>query len=343
MLLTERKTQHLDIVMSGRARKLGGGSAFDDVVFEHVALPELDLDQISLHTQFLGKRINAPLIVSSMTGGPERAATINRNIAVACQHLGIAMAVGSQRIAIEAGGASGLGKELRQLAPSVPLLGNFGAAQLNKGFGLDQARRAVEMIDADALIIHLNPLQEAVQAEGDHDWRGLLPKIETLARGLGLPIVVKEVGAGISARLARQLVDVGVAAIDVAGAGGTSWAAVEAERSPTPRQAAVARAFANWGQPTPQGLRLVRAACPEATIIGSGGIRDGIDAAKAIRLGADIVGQAAGALAAAIESAEAVIEHFEIVIKQLQIACFCTGSGSIEALRTASLTEGASA
>ena len=336
-MLQDRKSQHLDIVRSGRANRSIGGSAFDDITFEHVALPELALDQISLSTQFLGKRIKAPFIVSSMTGGPERSAEINRNIAIACEHLNIAMAVGSQRVALEAGGSSGLGQELRRLAPSVPLLGNLGAAQLNKGYGPDEARRAIEMIGADGLIIHLNPLQEAVQPEGDRDWRDLLSKIGTLAAGLGAPVVVKEVGSGISAGLARRLVDLGVAVIDVAGAGGTSWAAVESERAQTPRQAAVARAFVDWGQDTPSALSAVRASCPETTIIGSGGIRDGIDAAKAIRLGADVVGQAAGVLAAAMDSADAVIEHFEIIIEQLRVACFCTGSGSLADLRKARL------
>ncbi len=336
-MLTDRKSQHLGIVLSGRANSAASANAFDDIAFEHFALPELLLDDISLNTQFLGKRINAPLLVSSMTGGPARAAEINRNIAIACQQLGIGMAVGSQRVAIEDEAAFGLGKELRQLAPDIPLLGNFGAAQLNKGFGIDQARRAIEMIDADALIIHLNPLQEAVQPEGDRDWRRLLAKIGALVTAIGVPVVVKEVGSGISGRLARQLVDLGVAAIDVAGAGGTSWAAVEAERATSPRQAAVAKAFTHWGRPTAQALVEVRAACPRAFIIGSGGIRDGIDVAKAIRLGADIVGQAAGVLSAAMASPEAVIEHFEIVVEQLRIACFCTGSGSLEALRTAHL------
>jgi len=336
-LLSDRKDQHLDVVLSGKGASRSLTTGFERFAFVHNALPELHLDEIDLSTQFLGRRLGAPLLVSSMTGGPARAADINRNLAIACESLGIAMAVGSQRIAIESANAAGLGRELRRLAPSIPLLGNFGAAQLNRGFGPGQAQRAVEMIQADALIIHLNPLQEAVQPEGDRDWRGLLDKIAALVKALEVPIVVKEVGAGISGAVARRLVDVGVTIIDVAGAGGTSWAAVEAERISDPAMASVARAFAAWGQPSADALEDVVRACPDALVIASGGIRDGIDCAKALRLGAGIVGQAAGVLQAAMTSPEAVVEHFSTIIRQLQICCFCTGSADIEALRRAPL------
>jgi isopentenyl-diphosphate delta-isomerase len=335
-LLSDRKNDHLEIVLRGQSRS-GARKSFDDLQFEHVALPELDMSSIDLSTRLFGKRISAPLLVSSMTGGPKRAARINRNLALACEEIGIALAVGSQRIAIEEGANSGIDRELRQLAPTAPLLANFGAAQLNLGFGLDEARRAVDMIGADALIIHLNPLQEALQPEGNRDWRGLLAAISTLARNLGAPIVTKEVGAGISAEVARRLLDAGVSAIDVAGTGGTSWAAVEAERCADPQDKAVALAFADWGQPTAWLIAEVRAACPEATIIGSGGIRHGIDAAKAICLGADLVAQAAAVLQAAVESPEAVVRHFRVLLAQLRVACFCTGSADLAALRQARL------
>jgi isopentenyl-diphosphate delta-isomerase len=339
-LLTDRKNEHLDIVLGGRGVSRAT-TGFDEIVFEHVALPELDLDEIDLTTQFLGKRIKAPLLVSSMTGGPSRAAAINRNLASACQQLGIALAVGSQRVAIEAGDVGGLSVELRQYAPDIPILANFGAAQLNLGYGVEEARRAMDMIGADALIVHLNPLQEAVQPEGDRDWRGLLGRIEKLAATLEAPLVIKEVGAGISGRLARRLVDAGVAVIDVAGAGGTSWANVEAERSKNSGQAAIGRAFADWGIPTARALVDVRRSCPETTLIGSGGVRNGLDAAKAIRLGADMVGQAAGVLQAATLSPEAVVEHLSTAMAQLRVACFCTGSPDLAALRTAALLEDA--
>jgi isopentenyl-diphosphate delta-isomerase len=333
---SDRKNEHLDIVLRGQGEG-GARTGFDAVAFEHVALPELHLDAIDLSTSFLGRPVSAPLLVSSMTGGPARAAAINRNLAQACAQLGLPLAVGSQRVAIESGEAGGLGGELRQLAPGIPLLANLGAAQLNTGFGETEARRAVEMIGADALIIHLNPLQEAVQPEGDRDWRGLLGRIEALARALPVPLVAKEVGSGISGAVARRLWDAGVGIIDVAGAGGTSWAAVEAERAQNPRQAAVARAFAGWGLPTARAIAEVRAACPEAVVIGSGGIRDGLDAARAIRLGADLVGQAAGLLEAATRSPEAVAEQLGTVIAQLRVACFCTGSADLGELRQAAL------
>ncbi len=334
-MLTDRKNQHLDVVLSGKGAANSVTTGFERFTFVHNALPELHLDDVDISTQFLGKALKAPLLVSSMTGGPARAADINRNLAVACQELGIAMAVGSQRVAIESSDAAGLGKELRRLAPSIPLIGNFGAAQLNRGFSLHQAQRAVEMIEADALIIHLNPLQEAVQPEGDRDWRGILDKIAGLVRVLGVPIIVKEVGAGISGDVARRLVDIGVKVIDVAGAGGTSWAAVEAERIADPVVASVARAFAGWGQPTADALRDVVARCPDALVIASGGIRDGIDCAKALRLGAGVVGQAAGVLGAAMTSADAVVSHFSAITSQLRICCFCTGSADLDALRRA--------
>ncbi len=342
-MLSDRKDQHLDVVLGGGAQMLRQTTGFERFAFEHCALPELDLDAISLAKDFLGKRLAAPLLVSSMTGGPARAGAINRNLAIACRELGIALAVGSQRVAIENEASGGLSLDLRREAPDIVLLANFGAAQLNKGFGADEARRAVEMIGADALIIHLNPLQEAVQPEGDRDWRGLLDKIGRLALDLHVPVVAKEVGAGISARLAAELLERGVAVIDVAGAGGTSWAAVEAARIADPVRAELARSFTDWGIPTADAIAELRAAQPAATIIGSGGIRNGIDAAKAIRLGADVVGQAAGVLSAAVDSVDAVIAHFGLVIDQLRTVCFCTGAGDLAALRQVPIRERRSA
>lgn len=231
----------------------------------------------------------------------------------------------------------GLTRALRRLAPDIPLLANIGAAQLREADGLDLAHRAVDALEADELIVHLNPLQEAVQPEGDRDWRGVLAQIARAARSVGVPIVAKEVGSGLSASVACALVEAGVAVIDVAAAGGTSWAAVEGERARDAADRAVAMAFADWGIPTPASVQAVRRALPTVKLIASGGIRDGVDVAKAIRLGADIAGQAAGVLRAATVSTEAVVAHFEIVIRQLAVACFCTGSADLEALRQARL------
>ena len=332
-----RKSDHLDIVLNPQLAGRRADSGFDALAFEHCALPEIALADIDLSAPFLGKVLAAPLLISSMTGGPERAARINANLAEAAEALGLALAVGSQRIALEGRGSGGLDASLRDRAPSIPILANVGAAQLVLGYGEAEARRAVDMIGADALIVHLNPLQEAVQAGGDTDWRGVLAAIEALAKGLSVPLVAKEVGAGISGRLARRLVDAGVAAIDVAGAGGTSWAAVEAERAPDAATRATAMVFADWGISTARAIADVRAACPDAVVIGSGGVRHGLDAAKALRLGADLAGQAAASLKSADESAEAVAGHFRQVIEQLRIACFCTGSADLAALRRAPL------
>jgi isopentenyl-diphosphate delta-isomerase len=226
---------------------------------------------------------------------------------------------------------------LRRRAPDVPILANFGAAQLVRGYGADEARRAVEMIGADALVVHLNPLQEAVQPEGDRQWVGVSERLGDLVRTAGVPVIVKETGAGISGAVARRLADLGVAGIDVAGSGGTNWALVEGGRAASDADRAVAAAFAGWGVPTARAIRDVRAACPEALVIGSGGVRDGVDVARALRLGADLAGQAAGALPAALVSTEAVVEHFQVVARQLRTVCFCTGSADLAALRRAPL------
>jgi isopentenyl-diphosphate delta-isomerase len=334
-MLAERKKQHLDIVLAGSSVSGSIATGFEAIRFEHVALPEIDMAAIDLSKDFLGRRIAMPFLVSSMTGGAEKAQQINHNIAIACEAIGIPFAVGSQRVAIDTNVDWGMNLELRRLAPSVPILANIGAAQLNTGYGLDQARRAVEMIDADALIIHLNPLQEAVQPEGDRNWSGLTEKIGSLCQTLHVPVVVKEVGYGISPHVAERLDAVGVKIIDVAGAGGTSWAAVEALRARTPAEAAVASAFGDWGQPTALAIAALRKARPDAFIIGSGGIRTGIDAAKAIRIGADLVGQAASVLKSATSSPEDVAEHFKIMSAQLRVACFCTGSSNLADLRRA--------
>jgi isopentenyl-diphosphate Delta-isomerase len=332
-----RKSEHLDIVLHGDVTARATRTGFEAITFEHVAAPELNLDAIDLNTTFLGYHLNAPFLISSMTGGPERASAINDALAEAAGHLKIALAVGSQRIAVEGGASAGLSKTLRARAGAVPILANLGAAQIRDADGLKLAARAVEMIEADALIIHLNPLQEAVQAGGDRDWTSVLAGIEHLVRNLAVPVVVKEVGCGISGSLARQLQGCGVSIIDIAGAGGTSWAAVEAERATSARDKAIASAFRDWGIPTATAIQHVRAACPTSTIIASGGLKTGIDSAKAIRLGADLTGFAAGILSAALESPKALIEHFEILMEQLRIACFCTGSANLMALRTAKL------
>ena len=245
-----------------------------------------------------------------MTGGTAEAATINRRLAEAAQQAGIALGVGSQRSAVEQPRLADSFR-VRAVAPDILLLANIGAVQLNRGYGVDECRRAVAMIEADALILHLNALQEALQPEGDHDWRGLLTKIEAVCRAVGVPVIAKEVGWGIAPTIARQLVDAGVAAIDVAGAGGTSWSQVEMHRARNPMAARVAAHFIDWGIPTAECVAGIAAALPDVPLIASGGLRSGVDVAKAIALGAHLGGLALPFLKAAALSTEAVGDAIE--------------------------------
>jgi isopentenyl-diphosphate delta-isomerase len=332
--IERRKREHIEVVLSGAARH-SAPAGFDDIRFRHNALPEVDYAAIDLSTRFLGKQLRLPYLASSMTGGPNAAAEINLAIAEAAQQLGFAMGVGSQRISLTTPERSGLGPELRRIAPDVPIYGNLGAVQLTHGMGLEEARRAVDELGADGLILHLNPLQEALQPEGDRNWHGVEAAIARLTRALPVPVIAKEVGSGISADVARRLADCGVAAIDVAGAGGTSWAAVEGKRARGEAEQALGEVFRDWGIPTAICLTDVRAALPEMPLIASGGIRHGLDGAKAARLGADLVGQAAALLAAAISGPEAVIAHVEAFATALRIACLATGSRNLAELRSA--------
>ena len=337
--IEKRKNDHLDIVLDQESLLSGRSTGLEDIRFVHNALPELDLAAIDLGTVFLDRPMAAPLIISSMTGGAARSASFNRRIAEACNALGLGFGVGSQRIALEGKSDAGFEKELRKIAPNAPILANFGAAQLTEWNGIDMARRAVDMIEANALIIHLNPLQEAVQPGGDTNWSGLLGKIEEICSFSHVPIVCKEVGAGISGPVARRLTAAGVSVIDVAGSGGTSWVAVEAARAATAAQKAIAAPFIDWGIPTARAIVEVRRDCPDIPLIASGGIRDGLDCAKAIRLGADIVGLAASLLRSAMQDTAQLVEQLEVMIAQLRIACLCTGSADLDRLRRAPLLD----
>jgi len=326
----DRKLDHVRINLE---RDVGStiGSGFDRYRFEHTALPELDLEAVDITGAIFGRRVRGPLLISSMTGGAPGLGAINRRLAEAAEELGIAMGVGSQRAAIESGDVGSFA--VRDIAPSVPLFANLGAAQLAVGYGVDECRQAVDMLEADALILHLNAVQEAVQPEGDTRWSGLLARIEAVARSLGVPIIAKEVGWGISGDVARMLVDAGVGAIDVAGAGGTSWSEVEKHRAETPRARAVAAAFADWGIPTAECLVQVRRSVPDAALIASGGLRHGVDVAKAIALGAQLAGMAGPLLRAAATSTAAVIEEIDAVHATLRIAMFAVGAPTLAQLR----------
>lgn len=266
-----------------------------------------------------------------MTGGTPLAEKINIHLAEAAQEYGLAMGLGSQRAAIE---DSSLATtfQVRRVAPDILLFANLGAVQLNYGYGVEQCQRAVEMVEADALILHFNALQEAVQPEGDGNFAGLLAKIADVCRKVGVPVIAKEVGWGISEQAAHQLAEAGVAIIDVAGAGGTSWSEVEYHRAPNAFHARVARSFADWGIPTAESIQYARQGAPQLPIFASGGLRDGIDVAKCIALGTTLAGMAGPFLKAANESVEAVLALTHEINTQLRIAMFCSGAGNLTAL-----------
>jgi isopentenyl-diphosphate Delta-isomerase len=333
----QEKLDHLETVLQRNVLPSATTTGFECVRFVHNALPEMDFATVDVSTRFLGRTLSAPLLISSMTGGPKKSGQINTTLAEIAQALSIALAVGSQRIALETPHAAGFESKLRRLAPDIPILANIGAAQLREDRGVDYLRRAVEMIEADALIVHLNPLQEVLQHTGDRNWHGILGRIEVAVRALPCPVIIKEIGCGISAALALRLEAVGVTIIDVAGAGGTSWAAVVADRAPSTKARRAAETFRDWGIPTAIALSDVRRACPNATLIASGGMRTGLDAAKAIRLGADMVGFAGSILPNAVEGRESLRERFEAIIDELRITAFCTGSASLSALKHAPL------
>ena len=326
------KADHLRICLEEDVAARGVTSGFERYRFVHRALPEIDLHEVDLSATFLGHALKAPLLVSPMTGGTPDAAVVNRRLAQAAQLAGSAMAVGSQRAAIEAPELAATYR-VRDVAPDVLLFANLGAVQLNKGYGIEECARAVEMIEADSLILHLNPLQEALQPGGDVQFRGLLDRIREVILEAPFPVVVKEVGWGLSAEVAGLLAEAGVAAIDVAGAGGTSWSEVEARRAGCVRADRAAEAFADWGIPTAECLRQARSVLPEHPLIASGGVRSGVDAAKALALGADLAGIATPLLRAAAESQERTEEALRGLIEELRIAMFCCGVRTLVELR----------
>jgi len=334
-MLERRKSDHIRINLNKDVDS-GLTTGLEHYRFIHQAVPELDLAQVNTATTLLGKSLGAPLLISSMTGGTEQAREINRRLARAAQAHGAAMGVGSQRVAIQHPELAGTFR-VRDVAPGILLLANLGAVQLNYGCDMEHCREAVEMIGADALILHLNPLQEAVQPEGDSNFSGLLDKIEAVCRTLNVPVIAKEVGWGISEQAARQLANAGVAAIDVAGGGGTSWSEVEKHRAASPAQRRVAARFRDWGIPTAESILMAKRGAPNLPIIASGGLRDGIDVAKCIALGATVGGIARLFLKAAAQSEQAADEAVAEVIAELRVAMFAAGAGNIETLRNTPL------
>ncbi len=328
----QRKADHIRINLEEDVSFKRLTTGLEDFFFMHHALPELNLDEIDTHTALFGKPLQTPLFISSMTGGTERATEINRILATAAQEVGMAMGLGSQRAAIE-DELLAQSFKIRQYAPTALIFANVGAVQLNYGYEARHLQKAVDMAEADALILHLNVLQEAVQPEGDRNFAGLLAKIETVCRTLPVPVIAKEVGWGISEQTARQLVEAGISAIDVAGAGGTSWSQVEMHRAPTRRHARVAGAFLDWGIPTAHSLRYCRRASADLPLLASGGIRNGLEIAKSIALGATLAGMAGDFLKAAVnEGVEGAVELAETITDELRVAMLCAGAANIAAL-----------
>jgi isopentenyl-diphosphate delta-isomerase len=327
-----RKSDHIRINLEEDVDFKQLTTGLENYHFLHQALPEIDLAQVDTSVSFVGKTLKVPLLISSMTGGTEQALQINRTLAEAAELSGIAMGLGSQRAAIEDPSLVD-SFQVRSIAPNVLLLANLGAVQLNYGYGIAQCQRAVDMIEADALILHINALQEAVQPEGDGNFRGLLSKIEQVCRALPVPVIAKEVGWGFSEDTALQLIKAGVAAIDVAGSGGTSWSQVEMYRTETEIQRRVAATFIDWGIPTSEAILAVKRASSDIPIIASGGLRNGLDIAKSIALGATMAGMAGPFLKAAVQSLQAVMDEIEIVSRELRIAMFGIGVDSISALQ----------
>ncbi|MFO7917468.1 MAG: type 2 isopentenyl-diphosphate Delta-isomerase [Anaerolineae bacterium] len=323
----ERKDEHLEICLNEDvASALTTGLERYRLV--HSALPEIALDNVDTKSRFLGHRLCAPLLISAMTGGSDLAREINRRLATAAQQLGLAMGLGSQRASIEDADLTGT-YQVRDHAPDILLLANLGAVQLNYGYGVQECRRAVESVQADALVLHLNPLQEALQPEGNTNFHGLLKKIARVCKVLEYPVLVKEVGWGLWAGTATLLQEAGVTALDVSGAGGTSWSRVEQHRSRSSIQSQVAGAFDAWGLPTAESLIQVRKACPHLPLVASGGITDGMQMAICLALGADLVGIGRPLLSPATQSTGAVVEKLTVIIRQLRTAMFATGASTL--------------
>ena len=328
--LHKRKSEHLRIALKYNVDSTLT-TGLENIHLTHEALPEINLSDVDTKLHLFGKILNFPLLISSMTGGNAEADLINRRLAIAAQETGIALAVGSQRIAIEDPSQAG-SFHLRAIAPDILLFSNLGAIQLMQGYTADEYKRAVDMLEADALILHLNPLQEALQSKGDHNFSGLVNKIEQLCKTLPIPVIVKEVGWGISTRTVTLLMDIGIAGIDVAGAGGTSWSQVESYRLKDPFDAQTARNFLSWGINTVDSIRNVTKIAPEMLVFASGGLRNGIDIVKCLCLGAKLGGMANNLLKAASEGEDILLQVINNLFREVNICMFATGARSLNEL-----------
>ncbi|WP_379130338.1 type 2 isopentenyl-diphosphate Delta-isomerase [Paenibacillus sp. sgz500958] len=329
---SERKIEHVRLCLNEDVGGRGITTGFEHYRFRHNALPELNFNEISLNTVFLDRVLRTPFLISSMTGGSAATGAINERLAEAAERRGWALGLGSVRAAVERPELSAT-FQVRHKAPGIPVIANIGAVQLSYGFGIEECRRAVDLAEADWLVLHLNGLQETFQPEGNTGFASLLPRIEKVCRMLEVPVGIKEVGWGIDGETAARLYNAGAAFIDVAGAGGTSWSQVEKFRSKEPVRRAAAEAFADWGIPTADCITEVRSVCPQGFIIGSGGLKNGVDAAKAIALGADLAGFGRNLLGAAVESEEALEDALAQVELELRTAMFGIGAADLSSLR----------
>lgn len=330
--INQRKTEHIRLCLTGDVEGVNKSTGLEGIDFIHNALPEINFKDIDISTRFLDKNMKTPFLVSSMTGGSELATIINQNLALAAEEKGWVMALGSTRAMLE----SEAHKEsflIKDYAPSVPLIVNLGAVQLNYGYGAEEAQKIIDLTNADSIVLHFNSLQEVVQDEGDLNFEQLLPKIEAVCKAVNVPVGAKEVGFGIDGTVAEKLYNAGIAYIDVAGAGGTSWSQVEKLRSRDPLRRAAAEAFNNWGIPTKDCIVSVRSKLPSVPLVSSGGMKTGVDAAKAITIGADIVGFARQLLKAATESKEKVMETMEQIEFELKMTMFGIGVKNLEELK----------
>ena len=310
--ISTRKANHIRVNLDENV-KSGLTNGLEKYSFIHEALPEVDFSDIDTSVKIFNKQLSVPLLISSMTGGTEEARNININLAIAAEDRKIAMGIGSQRAALEDSKFAPT-FNIRKYAPKTQIYSNIGAIQLNNGVTIDDCQRIIDMVEADGLILHLNPLQEAIQEGGNTNFRNLSKKIEEICRGIKVPVIVKEVGWGISERTAKLLVDCGVDAIDVAGAGGTSWSQVEMHATQDNARKALASAFKNWGIPTANSITNIKKVSCTMLIIASGGLINGLDMAKCFGLGAKLAGAAGLFLNPAITSSESVIK----IIKQLE-------------------------
>lgn len=320
MSTTTRKDEHLDICIKKDVSSQGS-AGWDNVELPHCALPDIDFSEIDLQSEFLGQTFSAPLLISSMTGGSEKGERINEELSIFASEMRIPMGVGSQRVALEEKDKKLF--SLRKIAPKAVLYANIGAVQLNYGVSTDDCRFLVDSLEAQALILHLNPLQEAIQKEGDRNFKGLWNKIEALSSSLSVPVILKETGCGLDVETCLKAKNSGIAAVDIAGFGGTHWGYIEGLRNTS--RVKLGETFRSWGIPTVEALFLAREALgPEFPIIASGGIRNGLEIAKSLYLGANLSGMALPFLKAAEEGTEALKALYDETCEAIRIALFCT-------------------